>query len=114
MAVTERFSHQSYHDEGWRNEPRSHPAGAHHSSPLPSRRRRCAHFRVSKGRAAMKDNQDISSRKLIDRLVLDPHWGAMQGLLATTFELRPDFLEMDFLPSVFGLAAWDDRSWATG
>lgn len=61
----------------------------------------------------MKDNQDISSRKLIDRLVPDPRWGAMSGLLATTYELRPDFLEMDFLPSVFGLGAWDDRSWAT-
>jgi phosphatidylserine/phosphatidylglycerophosphate/cardiolipin synthase-like enzyme len=61
----------------------------------------------------MKDNQDISARKLVDRLVPDPHWGSMQGLLATTFELRPEFLEMDFLPSVFGLGAWDDRSWAT-
>jgi hypothetical protein len=50
----------------------------------------------------MKDSQDISARKLIDRLVPDPHWGAMHGLLATTFELRPDFLEMDFLPSAFG------------
>ena len=61
----------------------------------------------------MKDNQDISSRKLIDRLVPDPHWGAMQGMLATTFDLRPEFLETDFLPSVFGLGAWDDQSWAT-
>jgi hypothetical protein len=61
----------------------------------------------------MKDYQDVSSRKLIDRLVPDARWGPMQGLLATTYELRPDFLEMDFLPSVFGLGAWDDRSWAT-
>ena len=61
----------------------------------------------------MKDNQDISARKLIDRLVPDPLWGAMQGMIATTFELRPEFLETDFLPSVFGLGAWDDRSWAT-
>lgn len=63
----------------------------------------------------MKDNQDIASRKLIDRLVAeDPaRWGAMLGFIATTYELRPDFLEMDFLPSVFGLGAWDDRSWAT-
>lgn len=63
----------------------------------------------------MKDNQDIASRKLIDRLVAeDPaRWGAMLGFVATTYELRPDFLEMDFLPSVFGLGAWDDRSWAT-
>jgi hypothetical protein len=61
----------------------------------------------------MKNDHDISSRKLIDRLAADPRWGAMSGLLATTYELRPDFLEMDFLPSVFGLGAWDDRSWAT-
>src|ERR1035438_2328486 len=61
----------------------------------------------------MKDNQNISARKLIDRLVPDPHWGAMQGLIATTFDLRPEFLETDFLPSVFGLGAWDDQSWAT-
>jgi len=61
----------------------------------------------------MKVNQNISSRKLIDRLVPDPHWGAMQGLIATTFDLRPEFLETDFLPSVFGLGAWDDQSWAT-
>jgi phosphatidylserine/phosphatidylglycerophosphate/cardiolipin synthase-like enzyme len=37
----------------------------------------------------------------------------MRGLLTTTYELQPDFLEMDFLPSVFGLGAWDDRSWTT-
>ena len=61
----------------------------------------------------MKSNQDINSRKLIDRLVPDPHWGAMQGMIATTFDLRPEFLETDFLPSVFGLGAWDDQSWAT-
>ena len=61
----------------------------------------------------MKDNQDTSSRKLIDRVVSDPSWGRLQGLLATTYELTPDFLEMDFLPSVFGLGSWDDRSWAT-
>jgi hypothetical protein len=61
----------------------------------------------------MKDNQDISSRKLIDRLISRPEWGPMRGLLATTYELQPDFLEMDFLPSAFGLGAWDDRSWTT-
>jgi phosphatidylserine/phosphatidylglycerophosphate/cardiolipin synthase-like enzyme len=61
----------------------------------------------------MKDNQRISTRKLIDQLVPENVWGAMQGLLATTFELRPEFLETDFLPSAFGLGAWDDQSWAT-
>lgn len=61
----------------------------------------------------MKDSADISSRKLIDRLVPNPDWGPLLGLLATTYELEPEFFEMDFLPSVFGLGAWDDRSWAT-
>jgi phosphatidylserine/phosphatidylglycerophosphate/cardiolipin synthase-like enzyme len=61
----------------------------------------------------MRDNQDISSRKLIDKLVSRTELGPMRGLLTTTYELQPDFLEMDFLPSVFGLGAWDDRSWTT-
>lgn len=61
----------------------------------------------------LKDGENISSRKLIDRLTADPRWGPMRGLLATTYELTPDFLETDFLPSVFGLGAWDDRSWTT-
>src|SRR6516225_8326597 len=61
----------------------------------------------------MKNSEAISSRKLIDKLVPRPEWGPMKGVLATTYELGPDFLEMDFLPSVFGLGAWDDRSWTT-
>lgn len=61
----------------------------------------------------MKDNQDISSRKLIDKIVSRPELGLLRGLLTTTYELQPDFLEMDFLPSAFGLGAWDDRSWTT-
>ena len=61
----------------------------------------------------MTDTSDISARKLIDKLVPDPRWGSLRGLFSTTYELGPDFLEMDFLPSVFGLGAWDDRRWAT-
>jgi len=61
----------------------------------------------------MKDDRYVSSRKLIDRLVPDPTWGQIQGLFGTTYELDPDFLDMDFLPSVFGLGAWDDRTWST-
>ena len=61
----------------------------------------------------MNDTSDVSARKIIDRLVPDPQWGAMRGLLSTTYDLGPDFLEMDFLPSVFGLGAWDDRRWAS-
>lgn len=60
----------------------------------------------------MTDGSDVSARKLIDKLVPDARWGPMRGLLSTTYELGPDFLEMDFLPSIFGLGAWDDRSWS--
>lgn len=62
----------------------------------------------------MKNYQDIGARKLIDRLVPDdPIRGPMEAFLATTYDLGADFLETDFLPSVFGLGTWDDRSWAT-
>jgi len=61
----------------------------------------------------MSSAEDITERKLIDRLAPDDLWGLMHGLLATTFDLQPEFLEMDFLPSLFRLGAWDDRSWAT-
>ncbi|MCC6362624.1 MAG: hypothetical protein IT165_03820 [Bryobacterales bacterium] len=61
----------------------------------------------------MKSNEDVAARKLIDKVVPEPNWGRLQGLFATTYDLRPDFLEMDFLPSVFGLGTWDDRSWAS-
>lgn len=61
----------------------------------------------------MNRAEDVSVRKLIDRLIPDERWGPMIGLVATTYEMQPDFLEMDFLPSLFRLGAWDDRSWAT-
>src|SRR5678815_1508587 len=61
----------------------------------------------------MMDTADVSARKLIDKLVPDSRWGSMRGLFSTTYDLGPDFLEMDFLPSVFGLGSWDDRSWAS-
>lgn len=61
----------------------------------------------------MNRAEDITGRKLIDRLIPDERLGAMIGLVATTYEMQPDFLEMDFLPSLFRLGAWDDRSWAT-
>ncbi len=64
-------------------------------------------FGFGEGVAVMMDTSDISARKLIDKLVPDPRWGSMRGLLCTTYELGPDFLEMDFLPSVFGLGAWE-------
>jgi phosphatidylserine/phosphatidylglycerophosphate/cardiolipin synthase-like enzyme len=61
----------------------------------------------------MTEASDIRARKLIDKLTPDPRWGSMRGVFSTTYELGPDFFEMDFLPSVLGLGTWDDRSWTT-
>ena len=61
----------------------------------------------------MNGNEDVNARKLIDRVVHEETWGPMVGLVATSYEMQPDFLELDFLPSLFRLGAWDDRSWAT-
>lgn len=59
----------------------------------------------------MNDTHDTPSRKLIDRLVPNEEWGPLRGLLCITYDLDADFFELDFLPSVLGLAA---RSrWAT-
>ena len=55
-------------------------------------------------------DQSIEARKLVDRLVPGAEHGPLEGLLATTYELQPDFFDTDFLPSVLGLGAWDDRS----
>jgi len=62
-----------------------------------------------------KQNGDaIADRKLMDRIALDEErLGPMRGLLATTYELDPEFFEIDFLPTLLGLGAWDDRSWTT-
>ena len=61
----------------------------------------------------MKPQNNVPARKLIDRLTLDSHWGALQAFVATTYELTTDFFEVDFLPTLFGLGAWDDRSWSS-
>lgn len=51
------------------------------------------------------------SRKLMDRLAPKSVWGEILGLVSTTFEMQPDFVETDFLPAILGLGAWDDRNW---
>ena len=60
-----------------------------------------------------KLNGDIGQRKLINKLVPDSTVGELQGLLATGYDLNNDFFETDFLPTIFGLSAWDDRSWGS-
>jgi phosphatidylserine/phosphatidylglycerophosphate/cardiolipin synthase-like enzyme len=49
------------------------------------------------------------SRKLIDQLEGEPAFGPLIAVLATTFDLTPDFVELDFLPSLVRVPAWDDR-----
>lgn len=52
-------------------------------------------------------------RKLINQLSADPSLGRLMGILATTYEMQPEFFETDFLPTVLGLGAWDDRNWTS-
>jgi hypothetical protein len=52
-------------------------------------------------------------KRLINHLVPDPDWGACLGFIQTTYEFSPEFYEIDYLPSLLGLGAWDDRHWTT-
>lgn len=63
--------------------------------------------------AKKKPKPVVASRRLVDRVVGQPTDGALVALLATTYEMQADFLETDFLPSLLGLGAWDDRGWAS-
>ena len=54
-----------------------------------------------------------SHRKLMDWQAPAAPCGPILGILATTYELDPSFVEMDLLPAVLGLGAWDDRSWSS-
>ena len=49
----------------------------------------------------------------MDRLTVDPSYGRLLGFLATTYEMQSEFFETDFLPTLLGLGAWDDRSWTS-
>jgi hypothetical protein len=55
----------------------------------------------------------LSRRKLVDRLLPKQDSGPLIGLLGTTYKLQSDFFETDFLPTLLGLGAWDDRSWTS-
>lgn len=60
-----------------------------------------------------KKNSPAESRKLVDLLAGALEFGAIRGALATTYDFNPEFFEVDFLPSLFGLGAWDDRRWVS-
>lgn len=61
----------------------------------------------------MSRHEGRECRKLMDLQPADPIHGPMVGLLATSYELDPTFVETDLLPATLGLGAWDDRSWAS-
>jgi hypothetical protein len=44
--------------------------------------------------------REAPTRRLIDSVAGDVELGAPRALLATTFDLNPDFFEVDFLPSL--------------
>jgi hypothetical protein len=51
--------------------------------------------------------------KLMDHVASAMTGDPLTGILATTFELQPDWLETDYLPTLFALGAWDDRAHAS-
>ena len=62
----------------------------------------------------MKGKQKFESFRLIDQVIPDVGMhGAITGVLATSFDLNAEFFETDFLPSLLGLGAWNDRAWTT-
>ena len=60
-----------------------------------------------------KVKKSSDHRKLMDRLAPDPLYGRLLGILTTTYEMQPEFFETDFLPTLLGLGAWDDRNWTS-
>jgi len=60
-----------------------------------------------------KSNGDSDDRKLMDRLLPDPALGPLLGICGTTYNIDLEFFEKDFLPTLLGLGAWDDRHWSS-
>lgn len=58
-----------------------------------------------------KKPQNTDNCKLVDRLTPEPSLGRLLGILATSYEMQPEFFETDFLPTLLGLGTWDDRNW---
>lgn len=60
-----------------------------------------------------REKREFERRRLMNHLRPDEAHGSIVGLLATTFDLDPDFIESDYLPTLLGVGAWDDTSWAS-
>jgi hypothetical protein len=50
------------------------------------------------------------SRRLLDQLAGARELGTPEGILATTFDLNPTFIELDYLPTVLGISTMDDAT----
>jgi hypothetical protein len=57
----------------------------------------------------MSKSSGETSRKLIDHVAGPPEFGPPRAILATTFELSRDFVDLDFLPALLRLKSFDDR-----
>ncbi|MEO6785613.1 MAG: phospholipase D family protein, partial [Chthoniobacteraceae bacterium] len=58
----------------------------------------------------MSRSSASAPRKLSDRLLPDARTGALEAVLATTFEMQPDFVDTDLLPTLLELHTQDERS----
>ena len=62
----------------------------------------------------MKGKQESEKFRMIDQVTPDVGMhGSITGVLATSFDLNAEFFETDFLPSLLGLGAWNDRAWSS-
>tara|TARA_R110002072_G_scaffold289831_1_gene457062 strand:- start:4403 stop:6526 length:2124 start_codon:yes stop_codon:yes gene_type:complete len=61
----------------------------------------------------MSHSRSGNDRKLIDHLQAGPECGRLLGFVGTSYEFDSEFFETDFLPSLLGLGAWDDRNWSS-
>ena len=61
----------------------------------------------------MASRRAVVHRKLLDSQAPEAGHGPILGILATSYELDSTFVEVELLPALFGLGAWDDRSWAS-
>jgi hypothetical protein len=60
-----------------------------------------------------KPKPSLDGFRLMDRLTPDASHGRLVAILATSYELQAEFFETDYLPTLLGLGAWDDRAWTS-
>lgn len=63
----------------------------------------------------MNPSSAVAERRLLDRIapLAEAENDPILGLVGTTYNLQPDFFDVDFLPALLGLGSWDDRGWTT-